>query len=65
MKKFLAFFVLLLFSTSAFANDNYTQRYNGYPQGTFKKSKSGKIIQYDKNGKKVGVYNINSRKYRK
>ena len=41
------------------------RRYGGYPQGTFKKSMSGKIIQYDKNGKKVGVYKINTSGHRR
>ena len=40
------------------------KKYSGYPQGTFKKSRTGKIIQYQ-NGKKVGVYNINTGKYKR
>lgn len=30
------------------------------PQGTFKKTRSGKIVQYDKKGKKIGVYKLQS-----
>ena len=35
------------------------------PEGTFKRSYNGKIIQYDKNGKKIGQYKINNGRYYK
>ena len=65
MKKFFVILILLTFALCVYADEQYVKKYNNYPQGTFKKSRNGKIIQYDKNGKKVGVYNINSRKYKK
>ena len=55
-------FILIIFSCSAFAEEVYVKKIGGYPQGTFKKARNGKIIQYDKNGKKIGVYKLNSRK---
>lgn len=35
------------------------------PQGTFKKTITGKIVQYDKNGKKIGSYKIKNGRYYK
>lgn len=32
------------------------------PQGIFKKKRNGEFVQYDKNGKKIGVYKISNRK---
>ena len=56
MRTWITISILLLFMCSAFADETYVRRYNGYPQGTFKMSKNGSIIQYDKHGKKVGSY---------
>lgn len=42
-----------------------TRRIKNPPQGTFKKTKNGKIIQYDQNGKKIGIYKLESRQYKK
>ena len=33
------------------------------PQGTFKKQKNGTIVQYDKNGKKIGKYKLDNGRY--
>lgn len=61
MKNLFVLFVLIIFSTSVFAKIPVRTLKNP-PQGTFKKTRTGKIIQYDKNGKKIGTYKINSRK---
>ena len=63
MRKFFAVLILLSFVCSSYAEETYTKKYKGYPQGTFKKAKNGSIVQYDKNGKKVGVYKNYTRKY--
>ena len=41
--------------------DKYVKR-NIYPQGTFKKTGTGKIVQIDENGKKLAVYKISNGK---
>lgn len=63
MRKLFVVLTLLIFMSVVFADENYTRRYSGYPEGVFKKSRNGKIVQYDNNGKKIGVYNIGSGKY--
>ena len=65
MKTWLTICIVLLFISSVFADETYVRRYNGYPQGTFKMSRNGSIIQYDKQGKKVGVYKTNQKRYKK
>ena len=63
MKKLICSFVcLILLSSGAFAAENYYAK-NKMPEGTFKKSHTGKIIQYDKNGKKIGVYKQQQGRY--
>ena len=62
MKKILILSVLLSFSLSVYAELPQT-RINSLPQGTFKKKRNGQIIQYDKNGKKLGIYKISSGRY--
>ena len=62
MKRFLVILILLCFASVVYADVSRAKRYGGYPEGSFKKSRNGKIIQYDKNGKKVGVYNLKSGK---
>ena len=65
MRILFALLILLTFVSNVYADEFAARRHASYPQGTFKKSRSGKILQYDKNGKKIGEYNINSRKYKK
>ncbi len=66
MKRLFALLVIMFFiSGMVFAEDTYIKKYAGYPQGTFKKTRSGQIVQYDKNGKKIGVYKPSVRKYKK
>lgn len=65
MKIWAVILILLSFVCTSFAEELPAKRYSGYPQGTFKKSWNGKIIQYDKTGKKVGVYKINTKRYKR
>ena len=60
MRKLLVFLVLMSFMSVCYAD---SAKINKYPQGTFVKTRSGKIIQYDKNGKKIGEYKLNSGRY--
>ena len=48
-----------MFATTALAAIPVRELKNP-PQGTFKKTRSGKIVQYDKKGKKIGVYKLKS-----
>ena len=61
MRKLIAILILLSFMPLAFA-EIPVRKYNNLPQGTFKKKKDGTIVQYDKNGKRIGVYKVNSGK---
>ena len=61
MKNFLIIFVSLVLISPVFA-DTYQQIKNSSPEGVFKKTRNGEIVQRDKNGKKIGVYKkINGR----
>ena len=60
MKKFFVFLIMLSFSATAFAA---TSMRENLPKGTFKKTRSGKIVQYDYHGKKIGIYKMNNGKY--
>ena len=62
MKKILISLMVLSFSLSVFAEIPQNKSAN-LPQGTFKKRRNGQIIQYDKNGKKLGVYRVTSGRY--
>ena len=49
--------LILLFSFASFVYAEIPEKkIKSFPEGTFKKARNGQIIQYDKNGKKVGVY---------
>ena len=65
MRTWFVILILFFFACHVNAELKAERRYGGYPQGTFKKSMAGKIIQYDKNGKKVGVYKINTSGHRR
>ena len=52
--------IMLSFSTAAFAGASMREN---LPKGTFKKTRDGKIVQYDSRGKKVGIYKMNNGKY--
>jgi len=57
MKKFLVILILLLSVPSVFSVAPAMKSQN-LPQGTFKQKSNGEIVQYDKNGKKIGIYKI-------
>ncbi len=57
MKKYLITLVLLLSIPAAFSLAPAIKSEN-LPKGTFKKKHNGEIVQYDKNGKKIGVYKL-------
>ena len=62
MRTFLIISVLLLFVSSAFAKlpDSMS---SSLPQGVFKKNFRGQIVQYDSNGKKIGIYEVKSGRF--
>jgi len=63
MKNLCLFLVISsLYCLSVFAEPQQN-RINNFPQGTFKKTHNGKYIQYDKNGKKIGIYKISNGRY--
>lgn len=64
MKKLLILGIIITFASTAFA-ELPERKFKNLPEGTFRKTRSGKIVQYDKNGKKVGVYNLNSKRLTK
>lgn len=57
MKKFFVIFLLLAIISPVWA-DLKTKKINNTPDGVFRKTRNGKIVQYDKNGKKIGVYKV-------
>lgn len=57
MKKFLVIFLFLIFVSPVFSEVT-TKKTNNLPDGVFRRSHSGDIVQYDKNGKKIGVYKV-------
>ena len=63
MKKIFAVIVLLMSVCTAHAAIPHQAKMNSLPEGTFKKTRSGKIIQYNPQGKKIGVYKFNSGRY--
>ena len=64
MKFFLIIICLYTFISNVYAESNYINT-KKMPEGIFKKSITGKIIQYDKNGKKIGLYKIENGRYQK
>ena len=62
MKKFLVILILCAFTGSVWAEPP-ERKIKNLPEGTFRKTRNGTIVQYDKNGKKIGTYKMNSRKY--
>lgn len=62
MKKLLTIFVLLLFTSTTYAEIATQKKLYEMPEGTFKKS-GNKIIQYNIKGKKIGIYKYSNGKY--
>lgn len=60
MKKFLVLLLIMLIPTvfAQVPNQAPALKKELLPQGTFKKKHNGDIVQYDKNGKKIGVYKM-------
>jgi len=65
MKRILISLIMLSFVCVSALAELPQNKHTNYPQGTFKKNKSGQIIQYDKNGKKLGVYKVTNKRYLK
>lgn len=66
MKRFVIILLIFSIGSSVIAeipadrtNKIRANRAYKMPQGTFKKTRSGKIVQYN-NGKKIGVYKLNN-----
>jgi hypothetical protein len=59
MKRFFCMALISMFASTTLAAIPVRELKNP-PQGTFKKTRSGKIVQYDKKGKKIGVYKLQS-----
>ena len=57
--------LMLLLSSSAFAEQPTVKYHKNMPEGTIKAKRNGDIIHYDKNGKKIGVYRASGRKYKR
>ena len=62
MKKFFVIFILLMFPLATFANLP-ARKLKNPPIGIFKKQRNGNIVQYGKNGKKIGTYKLINGKY--
>lgn len=62
MKKFFVIFLLLAFISPVLAELN-TKKINNTPEGVFRKTRNGEIAQYDKKGKKIGVYKVVNGRY--
>lgn len=62
MRIFLVLLLVFYLNNSVVLAGYNTKIAKNTASGTFKKSFTGKIIQYDEHGKKIGVYrNINGR----
>ena len=62
MKKFLVIFLSVIMVSPAWA-DLTTRNTKNLPEGVFKKTRNGNIVQIDKNGKKIGVYKVVNGKF--
>ena len=64
MKKSLVIALMLCLIAPCIAEEKFSFSQNkNLPQGTFKKLRNGTIVQYDKNGKKVGKYKLDNGRY--
>ena len=61
MRRFAAIILLLLLTVTADAKVPAAKA-NNLPQGVFKKSWNGNIVQYDTNGKKTHTYKMKNGK---
>ena len=61
MKNIIVVFILI-FCLTAYAAQ--ARKLDGsYTTGVFKKNKKGEYVQYDKKGKKIGVYKLTNGKF--
>ena len=64
MRKLFLFILISLFFVPLCSAVNSVDKYGtSMKQGSFKKNWHGNIVQYDKNGKKIGEYKFNKGKY--
>lgn len=64
MKKLAALFTVMCFILPVFAAIPAGKIQNP-PKGTFKRAKNGTIVQYDANGKKIGIYKLTNQNSKK
>ena len=57
MNKLLVIFLSVLLMSPVWATLKPEKTAN-FPEGVFKKTRSGDFVQYDKKGKKIGVYKV-------
>ena len=62
MKNLCILLIVLLFGLSAYAEITQNKP-NNLPHGSFRKNRSGQIVQYDKNGKRIGLYKVSNGRY--
>lgn len=62
MRALLTVFCLICFAGTSLAVVP-ARRLHSYPEGTFRKQRNGTIVQYDKSGKKIGIYKLNNGRY--
>ena len=63
MKKIFILFLSLIIPVLGVLAEIPVKKLKNPPVGTFKKKRNGTIVQYDKNGKKVGTYKMGNGKY--
>ena len=63
MKKIIAVILLLLSVCTVQAAMPVRTKMNSMPEGIFKKTRNGKIIQYNSKGKKIGIYELSGGRY--
>lgn len=63
MKRLLTVFLLVFFIGAVNAEISAPRKFNSMPEGTFRKTKNGKIIQYNSKGKKIGTYKYADGRY--
>lgn len=56
-------FLCVVFLSMSVVSTLPENRISKMPEGVFKKTRSGKIVQYNNNGKKIGEYKISNGRY--
>ncbi len=66
MRKLIVLLLILSFIPTVIAAQNLQYKHKAaMPQGTFKKKRDGSIVQYDKQGRKIGTYKFENGSYKK